>query len=173
MQVHADEANQLFAKQILDVFYHFCFYNTIKLPPQITNCYYHVEKLCEFVFPQTDLYYFFNNLDFFQSKAILSQQNNTIANFNYYIFQDFLGKEQIFELVNQADHDWRNGTKNNAHKIPIKFFQLINVTSLFFLQLCLKISILIILKQNLHDKNSFCNNIRLIVTRLHWYCIGT
>lgn len=72
MRVRPDEANQLFAKWISDMFYHPHFYNTIKLLLQITNCYHHIEELCEFVFPRADLHYSFDNPDFFQKRAILT-----------------------------------------------------------------------------------------------------
>ena len=152
--------------------YHPRFYNTIELPPQITNRYHRVEKLCEFVFPRADLHYSFDNPDFFQSRAILTWRNNTVADLNRHILQDLPGEEHIFESVNQADYDGGNGTRDNAHELPTEFLQSINVASLPPSQLRLKIGTSIMLMRHLHDKDGLCNGTRLIVTRLHRHCIG-
>ena len=65
IKICLNKANRLFAKQVSDISYHLCFYNTIELPPQIINCYHHIKKICKFIFPWVDLYYTFDNPDFF------------------------------------------------------------------------------------------------------------
>ena len=161
MRVRPDEANQLFAKWISDMSYHPRFYYTIELPPQIINRFHRVEELCEFVFPRADLHYSINNPDFFRSRAILTWRNDTVADLN-----------QIFESINQADYDGGTGANTNAHELPTEFFQSINIASLPPSQLRLKIGTPVMLMRNLHDEDGLCNGTRLVVTRLHRYCIG-
>lgn len=81
MRVGPDEADQLFVRWISDMSYHPRFYNTIELPPQISNRYHRVEELCESVFSRADLHYSFDNPAFFRSRAILPWRNNTVAEY--------------------------------------------------------------------------------------------
>lgn len=152
--------------------YHPRFYYTIELPPQIINCFHRVEELCEFVFPRADLHYSINNPDLFQSRAILTWRNDIVADLNRHILKDLPGEEQIFESINQADYDGGTRANTNAHELPTEFLQSINIASLPPSQLRLKIGTPVMLMRNLHDKDGLCNGTRLIVTRLHRYCIG-
>lgn len=85
------------------------------------------------------MHYSFNNLDFFQSRSILTWRNDTVADLNSQVLQDLSGEEQIFELVNQVDYTEENETRNNAHKLSTEFLQSINIASFPPAQLRLKI----------------------------------
>ncbi len=76
---------------------------------------------------------------------------------------------QIFHSVNITDYN----DNVNMHQLFTEFLQSLNSSCLLSTHLILKLKTLIMLIRNLYQKQDLVNETRLIVTRLHRFCIKT
>jgi hypothetical protein len=141
------------------MFYELAFYDRIEFSRKILQ----MNDLREFV----DTIFFANLMmnahhDFFSfnSRVVLIMHNDTIKQLNDMILRSLQNEMHTLNVVNSIIDESRND------EMFAEFLRTLKTSFLSLSRLCLKIKALVMLLRNLYFKESFCNEIRLVITRI-------
>jgi ATP-dependent DNA helicase PIF1 len=159
MRMRHEIANQFFANWIERMFYKLAFYDRIKLSRKISQ----MNDLREFVNT-----IFFANLmmnahhdfSFFNSRVVLIMHNDTIKQLNDMILRLLQSEMHTLNVVNSIIN------KSRDDEMFAEFLRTLKTSFFSFSRLCLKIKAFVMLLRNLYSKKNFCNETRLMITRI-------
>jgi hypothetical protein len=141
------------------MFYEFTFYDRIELSRKISQ----MNDLREFV----DTIFFANlmmnahhDFSFFNNRIVLTMHNDTIKQLNDMILRSLQNEMHTLNVVDSIIDESRDD------EMLAKFLRTLETSSLSFSRLCLKIKAFVMLLRNLYFKQNFCNEIRLVITRI-------
>jgi hypothetical protein len=159
MRVRHEVANQFFANWIERMFYELTFYDRIELSRKISQ----MNDLREFV----DTIFFANLMmnahhDFssFNNRIVLIMHNDTIKQLNDMILRSLQNEMHTLNVVNSIIDESRDD------EMFAKFLRTLKTFSLSLSRFCLKIKAFVMLLRNLYFKEDFCNETRLMITRI-------
>ncbi len=167
MQIQSSLNNQQFVEWINHMSYDFNLYDVRSLSFMIINYYETSRSFIDHVYSSHDLAQAHTSLNFFKSKAILCSHNDFVNLLNWQIMNDFLESAWLFTLIDTIENNDVKKTEN----ISMKYLQTLKFFEFFLSQMYLKIETSIMLLRNLHLHERMYNDIRLIITHLHWDCI--
>jgi hypothetical protein len=141
------------------MFYEITFYDRIKLSRKISQ----IIHLREFV----DTIFFANlmmnaHYDFssFNNRVVLTMHNDTIKQLNDMILRSLQNEMHTLNVVDSIIDESRDD------EMLAKFLRTLETSFLSLSRLCLKIKTFVMFLRNLYFKQSLCNEIRLMITRI-------
>jgi ATP-dependent DNA helicase PIF1 len=159
MRMRHEIANQFFANWIERMFYKFAFYDRIEFSRKTSQ----MNDLQEFV----DTIFFANlmmnahhDFFFFNNRVVLTMHNDTIKQLNDMILRSLQNNMHTLNVVNSIIDESRND------EMLAEFLRTLKTSSLSFSRFCLKIKAFVMFLRNLYFKENFCNETRLMITRI-------
>ena len=122
-------------------------------------------KLCDHIYPASQLANAYHDPDFFRDRAILTLRNDTAEEINTHIQRGIVDEEQLLLSTNKSD---ANTTENQLDE---SYLQTIRLSALPNHELRLKRRSPIMLMRNLHQQEGLCNGSRMTITNMSRHCI--
>jgi hypothetical protein len=119
-----------------------------------------LKNFVKFVFSVNLMINAHHDFDNFNDRAILAMHNDTVRKLNDLILQSLQNQSHTLNFVDSIE----NETQDNA--LSSKFLRTLKSTSLSSSRLRLKVDTLIMFLRNMYFKRDFCNDTRLMITRV-------
>ncbi len=141
------------------MFYELTFYDRIELSREISQ----MNDLREFVdtiFLANLMMNAHHDFSSFNSRVVLTMHNDTIKQLNDMILRSLQNEMHTLDVVDSIIDESRDD------EMFAKFLRTLKTSSLSLSRLCLKIEAFVMLLRNLYFKKNFCNETRLVITRI-------
>ncbi len=141
------------------MFYKLAFYDRIELSRKISQMN-DLRKFVNTIFFANLMMNAYYDFSFFNNRIVLTMHNDTIKQLNDMILRSLQSEMHTLNVVNSIIDESRND------EMLAEFLRTLKTSSFSLSSFCLKIKAFVMFLRNLYFKKNFCNETRLMITRI-------